>query len=332
MAIETFIFFDLETTGLIEGKIMPRIMELALVAVTRKSIYSSNRNSPPRVLHKLVIPVNPQKIVSSKVEYLTKLSNEDLQLLQPFNCDIYELIMRFLQRLIPPVCFAAHNGNGFDYPIFLWELACINKVLNNEILCIDTWKMFQDFFKKENLESRVIQDLLNDEYNDVLSVLNVDVITKEIKDVTTSESCHENVVTSQSTVTLYNGSSKIINKGKYDTKGKYGDSTAERSMKHAKQRANERTPESQIIRTHNVFVDRPLKSNPRKRLDFESAEKPASLKLSAIYEHMFSSNLPNQHSAEADCLAMIRCVNNIADFFLSWSDNHAIPLSRCKKT
>jgi len=59
-----------------------------------------------------------------------ELSNEDLQLLQPFNCDVYELIMCFLQRLTPPVCFAAHNGNGFDYPIFLWELKCINKVIN----------------------------------------------------------------------------------------------------------------------------------------------------------------------------------------------------------
>lgn len=52
-----------------------------------------------------------------------------MQLLPPFECGIYELIKHFLQRLTPPICFAAHNGNRFDYPIFLWEIECINKVI-----------------------------------------------------------------------------------------------------------------------------------------------------------------------------------------------------------
>lgn len=54
-----------------------------------------------------------------------------MQLLQPFECEIYELIRYFLQCLTPPICFVAHNGNKFDYPIFLWELECINKVHMN---------------------------------------------------------------------------------------------------------------------------------------------------------------------------------------------------------
>jgi len=71
MVIQTFIFFDLETTGLITEKIMPKITEIALVAIARKSINSNYNNTPPRVLHKLVIPINPQKIISSKIEHLT---------------------------------------------------------------------------------------------------------------------------------------------------------------------------------------------------------------------------------------------------------------------
>lgn len=53
-----------------------------------------------------------------------------MQLLQPFESELYELIMLFLQRLTPPICFAAHNGNRFDYPIFLGELERINKVID----------------------------------------------------------------------------------------------------------------------------------------------------------------------------------------------------------
>lgn len=71
MEIQTFIFFDLETTGLIQEKIMPRITEIALIAVARESICNSNKSSLPRVLHKLVLPINPQKIIPAKVECIT---------------------------------------------------------------------------------------------------------------------------------------------------------------------------------------------------------------------------------------------------------------------
>jgi len=54
-----------------------------------------------------------------------------MQVLQPFKSELYELIIYFLQRLTPPICFAAHNGNKFDYPIFLEELKHINKVIND---------------------------------------------------------------------------------------------------------------------------------------------------------------------------------------------------------
>jgi len=57
-----------------------------------------------------------------------ELYNKDMQLLQPFEDELYVLIMCFLHRLIPPICFAAHNGDKFDYPIFLEELERINKV------------------------------------------------------------------------------------------------------------------------------------------------------------------------------------------------------------
>jgi len=71
MKIQTFVFFDIETTGLIQGKVMPRITEIALIAVSRESICNGNKNALPRVLHKLVLPVNPRKIIPPNVEHMT---------------------------------------------------------------------------------------------------------------------------------------------------------------------------------------------------------------------------------------------------------------------
>lgn len=178
--------------------------------------------------------------------------------------------------------------------------------------------MFQDFFKRKDFETKMIQDLLNDEYNESLSVLDMNV-REEIKGVITTS-------TLQAMFPLDN-----INNVKSNIKEKHNGDNEKQLLMHAKQQTNERTPDSQIIRQQNVFVDRPFKKNPKKRLYFGSKEKPVNLKLNTIYEYMFDSKFSHEHSAEADCLAMIRCVVNIADFFLKWSDNCAIPLSYCKK-
>lgn len=183
--------------------------------------------------------------------------------------------------------------------------------------------MFQDFFKKRDLEPKAIQDLLNDEYNDSLSMLNMDVVVTEEKS--------KIIATTSTAQTMFSCDDKfteIINNKKVE---EYSNIDVQLS-KNPIQEANEKTPKNQIMKLENVFAQRPIKkNNPKKKLNF-GYEKPISLKLSAIYEYMFGSSFSYNHSAEADCLAMIRCVINIADFFIDWSDNHAIPLICCKKT
>lgn len=196
------------------------------------------------------------------------------------------------------------------------------QILNNEILCIDTWKMFQDFFTKKDLEPKAVQDLLNDDYNDLLAVLDMDVVMteEEPKLIVTS--------TAQTMLFCDDKYTEVINDKKLE---EYGNNVYARSSKNPIQEANEKTPKNQIMKLENTLAPRPFKkNNPKKRLDF-GCNKPISLKLNAIYEYMFGSDFLH-HSAEADCLAMIRCVINIADFFLDWSGNHAIPLICCKKT
>lgn len=190
--------------------------------------------------------------------------------------------------------------------------------------------MFQDFFRKEQTyvvpspsDSTAIHNLLNDEYNEslseVLDLVMMEEKTKEIQDVA--------ITSVLQTLPYENKYTKVLVKNAKE--GEYSN-TDDRSP-NCKRVAHERTPENQIIKLQDVFIGRPLKkNNPRRRLNF-SYERPVNLKLSAIYEYMFGSNFAREHSAEADCLAMIRCVSQITNFFLEWSDNHAFPLIHCKK-
>jgi len=180
--------------------------------------------------------------------------------------------------------------------------------------------MFQDFFNKRKLEPKIIQDLLNDEYNDSLSMLDMNMKSEEESKIATTS-------TVQTMLSCDGKYFKAMNKKVEE----YGNNVDVQSSKNLMQEANEKTPKTQIMKQENIFAQRPFKKNPKKRLNF-GCEKPISLKLDAIHEYMFGSNFSHNHSAEADCLAMIRCVINIADFFLDWSNNHAIPLTCCKKT
>ena len=66
--IKTVVFFDLETTGLIEGDKMPEIIEFSFVAVNRESFANVASNHIPRVVDKLrltVKPVHPMKYTTT---------------------------------------------------------------------------------------------------------------------------------------------------------------------------------------------------------------------------------------------------------------------------
>ncbi|XP_012282260.1 three-prime repair exonuclease 1 isoform X2 [Orussus abietinus] len=152
--IQSFVFFDLETTGLIRGTNMPRITEIALIAVSRKSLCES-KEMPPRVTHKLVIPINPIIRIPPEVSVLTGIFNDNLDNVAPFKNNTYELMIQFIQTLSPPVCMVAHNGNQFDYPILLHELQSIGKEIPEGVLAIDSLNAFKHYFNKSSSEPNV---------------------------------------------------------------------------------------------------------------------------------------------------------------------------------
>lgn len=60
--ISTFVFFDIETTGLNTCD-PPKITELAFTACSREHLLQANKNEIPRAIHKLLLPFNPQKVI-----------------------------------------------------------------------------------------------------------------------------------------------------------------------------------------------------------------------------------------------------------------------------
>lgn len=68
--IKTFIFLDLETTGLITRNYMPKITEMSLIAVSRTAICNAT-NISPRILQKLVLPIYPNVSISKDIQKLT---------------------------------------------------------------------------------------------------------------------------------------------------------------------------------------------------------------------------------------------------------------------
>ncbi|KAG7211497.1 hypothetical protein KM043_010767 [Ampulex compressa] len=343
--IETFVFFDLETTGLAVGGIQPKITECAFVAVSRNSI-SDTKNILPRVLHKLVLPVCPNKKISSKVQSLTGLCNDDLDAVGSFDTGTYDLILNFISRLKPPICFVAHNGNGFDYPVFLSEVANINKDLSETILCVDTYVMFKQFFVKRMISSQQealsntmkvmnclkeedVSILFDDGYDDVLSFALDSVMEGDLHQQKSKMSQTNGNGDSDCTRDIISNANSPRSHG---DKQKTDSKTPQTKFLNKMQEINEKTPEAQIFKLEDIKTNCQDKHDvhARRKLDF-TRTAPSSFKLTHIYTYFFCKLPQHAHAAEADCLMMIQCVCKIAQFFLEWADHNAVPLIVHKK-
>lgn len=244
--IQTFVFFDIETTGLIKKGKMPKIIELSFVAVTRDNI-CPGKKEVPRVLQTLTVPLNPNMTISGEIENLTEFKNECLRNASLFNDKIFSLINNFLDTLMIPICFVAHNGYRFDYPIFLWELQCLNKDLDWNILCVDTLPFFKEFFQNNNKS-----------------------VIKNSKTLNTSNSS-------------------------VDSKDESLNTSLSEKETH----------------THQTV---------------EKERGPKNFKLGTIHDHLLNIPPEKVHTAQGDCINMLRCVNYLGEYFLKWCGHNAKPL------
>ncbi|XP_053227000.1 three prime repair exonuclease 2 isoform X1 [Podarcis raffonei] len=138
---QTFVFLDLETTGLPHDQ--PHLAELCLFAVHRRSLQCSplpGTPQLPRIIDKLTLCVDPQKPFTLEAERITGLSNQNLEenCKADFNRGVVEILKGFLQRQMGPICLVAHNGLGFDFPLLRAELWRVDTDLLPSTGCLDT--------------------------------------------------------------------------------------------------------------------------------------------------------------------------------------------------
>ncbi|XP_003216926.2 three prime repair exonuclease 2 [Anolis carolinensis] len=142
---QTFVFLDIETTGL--PRDWPRMAELCLFAVHRRSLLLSLPNDAltpqellPRIIDKLTLCIDPQKPFTPGAEEITGLSNQNLEenCKQDLNSAVVEALRGFLCRQAGPVCLVAHNGLGFDFPLLHTELQRVGTKLSPDMGCLDT--------------------------------------------------------------------------------------------------------------------------------------------------------------------------------------------------
>ncbi|XP_052873043.1 uncharacterized protein LOC128278364 isoform X2 [Anopheles cruzii] len=164
--VRTFVFLDLETTGLPWNEWnRTKITELSMVACSKQHLLESISHLP-RVLHKLSLCFNPSRMISHGSSLKTGLYNDLLQYEGKFDSSAGEMVKIFLKRLQKPICFVAHNGYRFDFILLKKQLASLDVQLEGPLVCIDTLPAFRaieadlqrSFFEhNEGLDSELVE-------------------------------------------------------------------------------------------------------------------------------------------------------------------------------
>ncbi|KAK3088811.1 hypothetical protein FSP39_024019 [Pinctada imbricata] len=143
--VASFVFLDFEATGLLGPGERPKITEMSMVACQREEMLDINRRAcPPRVQNKLTLCFNPNKMIHPHASHVTGLYNDMLESQSAFDSDSVTMMSIFLSRLPQPVCFIAHNGNGYDFQLLNAELKKVKCSLPESLLCADSLEAFRE--------------------------------------------------------------------------------------------------------------------------------------------------------------------------------------------
>ncbi|XP_069842319.1 three prime repair exonuclease 2-like isoform X2 [Dendropsophus ebraccatus] len=147
-AVNTFVFLDLEATGL--NRDLPKITEICLIAVHVSSLKNPVTDETgevqlPRIMDKLCLCVDPGKPLTAVASSITGLSNENLTNngKQKFDLTLIKAINEFVNRQAKPVCLVAHNGFSYDFPLLKTELLQQNEDFPDTMLCLDSLHTFR---------------------------------------------------------------------------------------------------------------------------------------------------------------------------------------------
>ena len=162
LGFQTFVFFDLEATGLPSATNPPRITELCFKALDVKHFSAlkpllfkckDNKNFEdilPRVANTLKLCFDPSVMIPEIVTNITGLSNDLLENQSRFKPESVNLLKIFLENLPQPIFLVAHNGLKYDYPLMKAELVNLGlQNLTDNVYIVDSLTALKDIFDKK---------------------------------------------------------------------------------------------------------------------------------------------------------------------------------------
>ncbi|KAJ8709950.1 hypothetical protein PYW07_009316 [Mythimna separata] len=333
--VATYVFLDLETTGLPKFELnKTRITELSMVVVSRRHILATRPGCAPRVQDKLSMCFNPQKFVHPESTAVTGLDNDLLEHKTPFNMNVFNIINSFLQCAEKPVCLVAQNGLGFDFPILKNHIEKLGVSLPDDILCADSLHAFYDIFKsREGLDSNneAGSSVVDHKTNGVKAgesssnqKQDTNISEKNVKELKSGEQiCNskflEELLTEEVLRDFAENDDLTIQK---ILKPENDDLTSQKKF----QQENEQTP----VKKQQAPIMRP-KIKARRRLFYNKdgttwCKAPsASFKLKDVYERLVQRPAIEAHRAENDCVMAMETSVAVAKEFVDWvdlADNH----------
>lgn len=88
--INTFVFFDIETTGIPGHESPPtKITELAFIACSRQHLLATVKNELPRVLQKILLPIQPLKCILPDTTKITGNKVQKLNSMETLNINFH---------------------------------------------------------------------------------------------------------------------------------------------------------------------------------------------------------------------------------------------------
>ena len=335
--IKTFVYFDLEATGL-KSSGRPRVCEISLIAVDTSDVLdlhepllnsiSDKTNEvetcSPRIVNKLTLCVYPMATIAPLVSSMTGLDNYNLTGQSKFDKNIGNLLNTFLSCLPSPVCLVAHNGSQYDFPLLKAELEKAGTKLGSGILCVDSYLGIRSIIKnRQQIES---------ELKAVTEIANAG----EFDTVMMEDTCAQpKTKIGSDRVKHLPCSSKTLQGNLIHQEADHSMSAL--SVSTVSQYKNESTPTRSISLLYPKHRPKKLKeikyadkSTCRKKLKFSDCNMPTSFSLINLHKHFFGYPPNKSHGSEVDCLALMRITAMLGTNWLKWAQKNCTQFEKCE--
>lgn len=359
--IATYVFFDLETTGLPELEFYrTKITEMSFMACSVDHMLSTYKEDIPRVLHKLTLCFNPYKRIQLEASAITGLTNELLEQDNKFDTNAMTMIECFINKLQQPVCLIAHNGNKFDFPLFKKQYDLLNGHFPENLRCCDSLLVFQQLELQAEDQERMMHEnyrlslwdnalnknfVMNSQLEELLDQKPIKVeqdededenslffIKEELDTITQQEEMNEKI---KLTMQQINEQTPI--KATEQTNLKPKINVAKEASDGKKVSSWKRIKISFSLLQFTTF-QKALKSSSRElfpSLPSSSTPKPKYIKgkftLGGIYNRTFGKYPEKGHNAESDVITLLKCAVACKNNFIEVTQQISISFKDIKK-